>query len=102
MSEQNMDGMNDDLNNNLNDGLNGFDEDSETGEDMFTNRMNLELESISFNQLNDLGNEAIKLGLIAGHGHHGGQYEVIHQGKIVTLAPSEAIAFLENLIKPSP
>lgn len=68
-------------------------------EELLGNRMNLELESIGLNQLNDLGNKAISLGLIAGHGHHGGQYELLHQGKVVTLSPSEAVTYLENLIR---
>lgn len=68
-------------------------------EELLGNRMNLELESIGLNQLNDLGNKAISLGLIAGHGHHGGQYELLHQGKVVTISPSEAVTYLENLIQ---
>jgi hypothetical protein len=68
-------------------------------EQLLGNRMNLELESIGLNQLNDLGNKAISLGLIAGHGHHGGQYELLHQGKVVTISPNEAVTYLENLIQ---
>jgi hypothetical protein len=73
--------------------------DEQSDETLFTNRMNLELESIGMNKLNDLGNNAIRLGLIAGHGHHGGQYELLHKGKVVTLSPSEAVSYLENLIQ---
>jgi hypothetical protein len=71
-------------------------ESPDQDEKLFENRLNLELESIGLNQLNDLGNQAVSLGLIAGHGHHGGQYELLHQGKVVT---SEAVGYLENLIK---
>jgi hypothetical protein len=74
-------------------------EDQDRDEEMFTNRMNLELESISMNQLHELGNKAVSLGLIAGHGYHGGLYELIQKGKIVTLPPNEAVAYLENLIQ---
>jgi len=74
-------------------------EDPSMDEELLGNRMNLELESIGLNQLNDLGNKAISLGLIAGHGHHGGQYELLHQGKVITIAPSEAVTYLENLIQ---
>jgi hypothetical protein len=74
-------------------------ENPDQDEALFENRLNLELESIGLNQLNDLGNQAVSLGLIAGHGHHGGQYELLHQGKVVTIPPSEAVAYLENLIK---
>jgi hypothetical protein len=84
MNEQNMDEQN---------------MDEQSDETLFTNRMNLELESIGMNKLNDLGNNAIRLGLIAGHGHHGGQYELLHKGKVVTLSPSEAVTYLENLIQ---
>jgi hypothetical protein len=39
-------------------------------EDSLKQRINLELESISWNQLTEVGNQAVKLGLIAGHGYH--------------------------------
>jgi hypothetical protein len=74
-------------------------EDQDRDEEMFTNRMNLELESISMNQLHELGNQAMSLGLIVGHGHHGGQYELLQKGKVVTLPPNEAVTYLENLIQ---
>ncbi|MCY7284711.1 MAG: hypothetical protein LH679_15025 [Cyanobacteria bacterium CAN_BIN43] len=74
-------------------------EDPSMDGELLGNRMNLELESIGLNQLNDLGNKAISLGLIAGHGHHGGQYELLHQGKVVTISPGEAVTYLENLIQ---
>lgn len=60
-------------------------------------QLDLEVESISLNQLNDLGNQAVSMGLIAGHGHHGGQYEIIRQGKILTMMPQEAIAYLQDV-----
>jgi hypothetical protein len=74
-------------------------ENPDLDEELFENRLNLELQTIGLNQLNDLGNQAVSLGLIAGHGHHGGQYELLQQGKVVTIAPSEAVTYLENLIK---
>jgi hypothetical protein len=74
-------------------------ESPDLDEALFENRLNLELQSIGLNQLNDLGNQAVSLGLIAGHGHHGGQYELLRQGKVVTISPSEAVGYLENLIK---
>ena len=69
-------------------------------DDDFIDQSDSEGETLSLNQLNDLGNQAIKLGLIAGHGHHQGQYEIIHQGKILTLAPQEAVTFLQQLVQP--
>ena len=69
-------------------------------DDDFIDQSDSDGETLSLNQLNDLGNQAIKLGLIAGHGHHQGQYEIIRQGKILTLAPQEAVTFLQQLVQP--
>jgi hypothetical protein len=68
-------------------------------EEMLKRRLNAEIESMSFNQLNELGNRAISLGLIAGHGYRGGQYELLRQGKALLMSPEEAQTYLENLIK---
>ena len=68
-------------------------------EDSLKRRINLELESISCNQLNELGNQAVKLGLIAGHGYHKGQYEILRQGKALLMSPDEAIQYLQQLIQ---
>lgn len=68
-------------------------------EDSLKQRINLELESISCNQLNELGNQAVKLGLIAGHGYHKGQYEILRQGKVLLMSPDEAIEYLQHLIQ---
>lgn len=68
-------------------------------EDSLKQRINLELESISCNQLNELGNQAVKLGLIAGHGYHKGQYEILRQGKVLLMSPDEAIEYLQHLIE---
>jgi hypothetical protein len=68
-------------------------------DELLKHRLNLELESISMNQLTELGNRAIQLGLIAGHGYRGGQYEILHQGKAVMLSPKEAQVFLSKLIQ---
>lgn len=63
-----------------------------------------ELEGLSealtgVNQLTELGNRAMQLGLIVGHGYHGGQYEILRQGEIVTLDPPAAVQFLQGLIQ---
>jgi hypothetical protein len=73
-------------------------ENPDWDEELFENRLNLELQSIGLNQLNDLGNRAVSLGLIAGHGHHGGQYELLQEGNLTTIPPSEAVSYLEDLI----
>jgi hypothetical protein len=68
-------------------------------EDSLKQRINLELETISCNQLNELGNQAVKLGLIAGHGYHKGQYEILRQEKVLLMSPDEAIEYLQQLIQ---
>jgi hypothetical protein len=68
-------------------------------EDSLKQRINLELESISWNQLTEVGNQAVKLGLIAGHGYHKGQYEILRQGKVLLMSPDEALKYLQNLIQ---
>lgn len=70
-----------------------------TSDDEFLEQqLNLEIESITMNRLTDLGNQAIKLGLIAGHGYRGGQYEILRQGQFVLLSPIEAETYLRELI----
>lgn len=68
-------------------------------EDSLKQRINLELETISCNQLNELGNQAVKLGLIAGHGYHKGQYEILRQEKVLLMSPDEAIEYLQQVIQ---
>lgn len=55
-------------------------------------------EAIDTNQLTALGNHAVKLKLIAGHGFHKGQYELLRKGEVITLSPQEAICYLKLLI----
>lgn len=62
------------------------------------NRLDLELEAVSLNRLNELGNQAIALKLIAGHGYHQGQYEIIRQGQVLTMTPGEAVSYLQALV----
>lgn len=64
----------------------------------FKKRMNLELETISVNQLNTLANQALEKGLIAGHGYRGGQYEILRQGKFEMYEPKAAIQYLQDLL----
>lgn len=63
-----------------------------------TMKLNLELESVGLNQLNELGNQAISMGLIAGHGHHQGQYEVLREGQSLVMSADEAVTYLQELI----
>lgn len=53
----------------------------------------------SLNALNDLGNRAIAAGLIIGHGFHGGEYEILRRGEVLTFPPEEAQAYLTDLLQ---
>jgi hypothetical protein len=66
--------------------------------ELFTKRMNLELETLSVNQLHTLANQALALGLITGHGYRGGQYEILRHGQFEMFDPKAAIQYLQALI----
>ncbi|MGP1383378.1 MAG: hypothetical protein ACTS2F_07425 [Thainema sp.] len=68
-------------------------------EEQMRQRLNQEIDVIGINKLTELGNRAIELGLIAGHGYHKGQYELIREGKIVLMSPQEATTYLSQLIE---
>lgn len=68
-------------------------------EDFIRQQLNQELDAISINKLTQLGNQAVQLGLIAGHGYHKGKYEILRQGKALLMSPDEAQAYLEKLIQ---
>ena len=61
--------------------------------------LNQEVDMMSINQLNELGNRAVKMGLIVGHGYRGGKYEVLRNGEALMMTPQEAQSYLESLIK---
>lgn len=65
---------------------------------MLTEQLEQEHEFVSTNMLTEVGNKAIKMGLIAGHGYHKGKYEILQQGKAILLPPKEAFDYLQNLI----
>jgi hypothetical protein len=67
-------------------------------EESLKQRLDLELESISFNQLHELGDRAVQLGLIIGHGFRGGQYEILSREEVILLPPQEAQQYLQTLI----
>ncbi|MTJ08592.1 MULTISPECIES: hypothetical protein [unclassified Anabaena] len=58
-----------------------------------------QLEIDSFNKLTKLGNQAVSLGLIAGHGYYQGKYEILEQGKALLMTDQEAQEYLEKLIQ---
>jgi hypothetical protein len=68
-------------------------------EDFIRQKLNQELDSISINKLTQLGNQAVQLGLIAGHGYHKGNYEILRQGEALLMSPDEAQTYLEKLIQ---
>ena len=68
-------------------------------EEFTRHRINQELESISFNKLTELGNKALHLKLIVGHGWRNGKYEILRRDEAVLLSAKEAQAYLEHLIK---
>lgn len=68
-------------------------------DDSLEPRINLESESLQYNKLHELGNRAQSAGLILGHGHHQGKYEILHQGQARLMTPKEAQAFLLALLQ---
>ncbi len=68
-------------------------------EDELSQRLNLEVETMSVNKLTETGNLAISMGLIAGHGFHGGKYEILRNGEVTLLPVNEAQTYLEQLIR---
>jgi hypothetical protein len=54
---------------------------------------------LDWNRLNALGNQAIAKKLILGHGHRGGQYEILRREEVLLLTPQEAQVYLESLLR---
>jgi hypothetical protein len=50
------------------------------------------------NKLTNLGNQAVSLGLILGHGYHNGKYEILHAGEALLFSEEEGQIYLEQLI----
>ncbi len=62
-------------------------------------QLDLEVETMSINKLTEVGNMAVSMGLIAGHGFRGGKYEILQKGEAILLSEHEAIAYLDRLIQ---
>ncbi|NEZ60409.1 hypothetical protein [Adonisia turfae] len=75
------------------------DQPAEPDFETLKNKMNLELETISVNQLHTLATQAVEKKLITAHGYRGGQYELLRDGEFVLLSPTEAIQYLQDLLK---
>ena len=58
-----------------------------------------ELEAFLTKELRQFGNQAVKKGLISGHGYHRGNYEILCNGQLFFLSPEEAHSYLKNLVK---
>ncbi len=67
-------------------------------EDSLENQLNKEVESLNINHLNQLGNKAVKLRLIIGHGYFHGKYEILLKDDTLLLSPPQAQEYLEKLI----
>jgi hypothetical protein len=68
-------------------------------EDSLEKQLNQEIDMMSMNQLHQLGNKAVSLGLILGHGFFRGEYEILKQEETLLLTPEKAQIYLENLIQ---
>ncbi len=71
----------------------------ENNEEQILDRKTAAKESALTNELTKLGNQAVKKGLISGHGYHGGKYEILCNGQIFLLTPEKAHSYLKDLVK---
>ncbi len=68
-------------------------------EEELRQQLEREMETLSYNRLHKLGNEAVKAKLIIGHGYRGGKYEILRKDRELLLTPEEAENYLEDLLK---
>lgn len=68
-------------------------------EEELRQQLDREMESLSYNRLHKLGNEAIQKGLIIGHGYRGGKYEILRKDEELLLDPEKAEKYLEDLLQ---
>ncbi|MGB5962455.1 MAG: hypothetical protein WBG73_17445 [Coleofasciculaceae cyanobacterium] len=52
---------------------------------------------VSTTEIIKLGNQAVKKGLISGHGYHQGKYEILCNGQVFLLSPEKAYSYLKTL-----
>jgi hypothetical protein len=67
-------------------------------EEELRQQLDREMETLSYNRLHKLGNEAIAQGLIIGHGYRGGKYEILRKEEELLLDPEKAEKYLEDLL----
>lgn len=68
-------------------------------EEELRQKLEREMETLSYNRLHKLGNDAVTAGLIIGHGYRGGKYEILRKDQELLLTPEEAEKYLEDLLK---
>jgi hypothetical protein len=71
----------------------------EKNEEQLLNQDRAEMEPVFTNELKQFGNQAVKRGLISGHGYYQGRYEILCNGQIFLLSPKEAHSYLKNLVE---
>lgn len=71
----------------------------ENNAEEFLDQQKAREESGFTSELTKLGNQAVKMGLISGHGYHGGKYEILFNGQFFLLTPEEAHSYLKDLLK---
>lgn len=67
-------------------------------EEKLLNQETAAKEGVCKTELTQLGNQAVKKGLISGHGYHQGKYEILCNGQIFLLTPEKAYSYLKTLI----
>ena len=58
-------------------------------DDKIIKQLNMEVEAMSFNELNELGNRAVSLGLILGHGYRSTPDKILRKNEVVMLPPKK-------------
>ncbi len=56
-------------------------------DDKIIKQLNMEVEAMSFNELNKVDNRAVSLGLILGHGYRSTQDKILRKNEVVMLPP---------------
>jgi hypothetical protein len=68
-------------------------------EEKLLNQETAAKEAFFTTELTQLGNQAVKKGLISGHGYYQGKYEILCNGQIFLLSPEKAYSYLKTLIE---
>lgn len=71
----------------------------ENNQEQVFNQMISSKKPLITNELTQLGNLAVKRGLISGHGYHGGKYEILCLGQLFQLTLEEAHSYLKSLVE---